>query len=119
MLDRFYLNPVLPAQDGDRARAFFRDVLGLKLLSGPTDDPTEMPERTPAGYAVISFMVTGIEEIVAELKARGVSFEKPGSSSFQGQRAVAGEEIADYGPVKSAWFKESEGNILALNEILS
>jgi catechol 2,3-dioxygenase-like lactoylglutathione lyase family enzyme len=55
MLDRFYLNPVLPAQDGDRARAFFRDVLGLKLLSGPTDDPTEMPECTPAGYAVISF----------------------------------------------------------------
>jgi len=56
---------------------------------------------------------------VAELKARGVSFEKPGSSSFQGQRAVAGEEIADYGPVKSAWSKDSEGNILALNEILS
>lgn len=29
VLDGFYMNPVLPAQDGDRARAFYRDVLGL------------------------------------------------------------------------------------------
>ena len=89
MLDRFYLNPVLPAQDGDRARAFFRDVLGLKLLSGPTDDPTEMPERTPAGYAVISFMVTGIEEIVAELKAAGHDY-----SLSAVQKALNGDNLS-------------------------
>lgn len=60
MLADFYVNPVLPAQDGDRARGFYKDVLGLELLSGPTDDPvvfraakgssicvTEIPERTP------------------------------------------------------------------------
>ena len=29
MLNRFYVNPILPAQDGDRARRFYRDVLGL------------------------------------------------------------------------------------------
>ena len=39
MLNRFYVNPILPAQDGDRARRFYRDVLGLDLLTGPTDDP--------------------------------------------------------------------------------
>lgn len=27
MLNRFYVNPILPAQDGDRARIFYRDVL--------------------------------------------------------------------------------------------
>ena len=58
MLSRFPLNPVLPARDGDRARAFYRDVLGLTLVSGPHDDPmmftaaegtrvlvTEIPDR--------------------------------------------------------------------------
>lgn len=39
MLADFPLNPVLPAQDGARARAFYRDVLGLTLLSGPDSDP--------------------------------------------------------------------------------
>lgn len=81
MRDRFYMNSVLPARDGDRARAFYRDILGLKLLSGPTDDPmmfeagagtglvvTEMPERVPADYAVISFMVEGIEQLASCLR---------------------------------------------------
>ncbi len=39
MLDRFSVDPILPAQDGDRARAFYREVLGLQLDSGPNDDP--------------------------------------------------------------------------------
>jgi hypothetical protein len=29
MLTDFPLNPILPAQDGDRVRAFYRDVLAL------------------------------------------------------------------------------------------
>ena len=37
MLADFYANPVLPAKDGDRARAFYRDVLGLTLVTGPAD----------------------------------------------------------------------------------
>jgi catechol 2,3-dioxygenase-like lactoylglutathione lyase family enzyme len=132
MLDRFYLNPVLPAQDGDRARAFYRDVLGLKLMSGPHDDPmmfqagagtglviTEIPERVPADYAVVSFLVEGIEGLVQELTAQGVGFERPDSSTFQGQPATITGHIIDYGPVKSAWFRDTEGNILALNELVT
>ncbi len=53
---------------------------------------TEMPDRSPAEYATVSFMVTGIEQIVAELKARGVAFERPASSSFQGSRASRCED---------------------------
>jgi catechol 2,3-dioxygenase-like lactoylglutathione lyase family enzyme len=132
MLDRFYMNTVLPAQDGDRARAFYRDVLGLKLLSGPDDDPmmfqagagtglvvTEMPDRVSAAFAVVSFLVEGIEGLVDELEARGVAFERPDSSSFQGRAGEIGGHVIDYGPVKSAWFRDSEGNILALNEIVA
>jgi catechol 2,3-dioxygenase-like lactoylglutathione lyase family enzyme len=132
MLDRFYMNTVLPAQDGDRARAFYRDVLGLKLMSGPDDDPmmfqagagtgiviTEIPDRVPADYAVVSFLVEGIEGLVDELAAQGVAFVEPDSSTFQGQAATVAGHITDYGPVKSAWFRDTEGNILALNELVS
>jgi catechol 2,3-dioxygenase-like lactoylglutathione lyase family enzyme len=130
MLDTAYVNPVLPAQDGRRARAFYRDVLGLKILSGPDDDPmmfeagagtslvvTELPERVPPPYPMVSFRVTGIEELVRELEARGVTFEMPAPSSFQGQPGEAAGAVMDYGPVRSAMFKDTEGNVLALNEI--
>ena len=132
MLERFYMNSVLPAKDGDRARAFYRDVLGLTLMSGPQDDPmmfqagagtglvvTELPDRAPPEYAVVSFLVEGIEELVQELATRGVEFVAPDSSSFQGQAGTVAGNIVDYGPVRSAWLKDSEGNILALNELVS
>jgi catechol 2,3-dioxygenase-like lactoylglutathione lyase family enzyme len=126
-----YANPVLPAKDGDRARAFYRNVLGLTLVTGPADDPivfsagsgttllvTEMPDREPAGYATVSFLVTGIERLVADLAAKGVEFVPPDSSSFQGVEGTVANGVIDYGPVKSVWLRDSEGNLLALNEIV-
>jgi catechol 2,3-dioxygenase-like lactoylglutathione lyase family enzyme len=132
VLDRFPVNPVLPAQDGDRARAFYRDVLGLALVSGATDDPmmftagagtsivvTELAERTPPPYPVVSFLVEGIEALVEELKARGATFAPlPGSASFAGQAGALQGEVMDFGAVKSAWLLDTEGNLLALNELV-
>lgn len=129
MLNRFYVNPILPAQNGHRARKFYRDVLGLDLLTGPTDDPmvfgaaegsrvalSEMPDRTPPPYPMISFMVTGIEEVVEELKARGAKFQPPGPASFAGVEGKAIGDVMDFGQAKSAFLKDSEGNVIALNE---
>jgi catechol 2,3-dioxygenase-like lactoylglutathione lyase family enzyme len=132
VLDRFPVNPVLPAQDGARARAFYRDVLGLQLVSGPHDDPmmflagagttivvTELPDRQPPPYPVVSFLVTGIESLVEELAERGATFEPiPGSESFAGVAGVARGVVTDFGPVKSAFVRDSEGNLLALNEVV-
>ncbi|MDD7965989.1 VOC family protein [Actinomycetospora lemnae] len=133
MLSRFPLNPVLPAADGRRARAFYRDVLGLTLVSGPDDDPmmftaaegtriivTEIPDRRPAPYPVVAFLVAGLHEIVDELLTRGVSFYDPGAErgSFAGRGGRAEGVVTDYGPVRSAWLYDSEGNLLALNEIV-
>jgi catechol 2,3-dioxygenase-like lactoylglutathione lyase family enzyme len=131
MLDRFPMNTVLPAKDGDRARAFYRDTLGLTLVSGPTDDPmmfqaaggsalviTELPDRVPADFAVVSFLVEGIEALVAELERRGVEFVAPDASTFRGVTGEIAGHVIDYGAVRSTWFRDSEGNILALNEIV-
>jgi catechol 2,3-dioxygenase-like lactoylglutathione lyase family enzyme len=132
VLDRFPVNPVLLARDGDRARAFYRDVLGLELVSGPQDDPmmftagngsslvvTEVPDREPPPYPTVSFMVEGIEELVSELRARGAEFEPlPDSASFAGTQGTRRGDVMDFGPVKSVFVRDSEGNLLALNELV-
>jgi hypothetical protein len=50
---------------------------------------------------------------VRELKARGVKFE---DYDMPGMKTEGG--IATAGGAKSAWFKDSEGNILALVQSL-
>jgi predicted enzyme related to lactoylglutathione lyase len=130
MLDAYPLNPILPAQDGPRAEAFYRDSLGLKQVSPPGVDPmgfeagggtmlviTELPDRMPPPFPVVSFNVTGIEDLVRELEARGVAFAELDASSFGGLEGRVEGPITDFGPVKSSWLRDSEGNILALNEL--
>jgi catechol 2,3-dioxygenase-like lactoylglutathione lyase family enzyme len=132
MLAPFPLNPVLPAQDGPRAEAFYRDVLGLRQVSPPGADPmafmagndsmivlSELRDRTPPPYPVVAFLVTGIDDIVAGLLDRGVGFVDPAPSSFAGQEGVVAGHVVDYGPVRSTWLRDSEGNVLALNEIVA
>jgi hypothetical protein len=81
---------------------------------------SEIRERVPPDYPVVAFLVTGIEDLVAGLTARGVAFLDAAPSSFAGMegRISGGGKIVDYGPVKSTWLRDSEGNVLALNEIV-
>jgi hypothetical protein len=52
--------------------------------------------------------VTNIEREVAELKARGVTFERYDTPDMNA------DGISTAGGAKAAWFKDSEGNIMAL-----
>jgi predicted enzyme related to lactoylglutathione lyase len=130
MLDAFPLNPILPAKDGPRAEAFYRDTLGLKQLTPPGADPmgfqagdgtmlviSEIPGRPPPSFPVVSFIVTGIDDLVQALQERAVEFEELDLSSFGGVEGKVDGPITDFGMVKSAWLRDSEGNILALNEL--
>jgi catechol 2,3-dioxygenase-like lactoylglutathione lyase family enzyme len=132
VLAPFPLNPILPAQDGPRAEAFYRDVLGLRQLSPPGADPmafaagndtmivlSELRDRTPPPYPVVAFLVTGIDEVVAGLIDRGVEFVDPAPASFAGREGVIAGMVIDFGPVRSAWLRDSEGNVLALNELVA
>jgi len=58
----------------------------------------------------MGFAVSDIEAEVAELKARGVEFE-----SYEGLDMEGG--IATTGPVRVAWFKDSEGNLLGIVQL--
>jgi catechol 2,3-dioxygenase-like lactoylglutathione lyase family enzyme len=124
------LNPILPAQDAARAERFYRDVLGLEQVTPAGADPmafragegttimlSELRDRQPPPYPVVSFNVTGIEALVGELEARDVRFEALDVSSFGGVEGKVDGQITDFGLVKSTWFRDSEGNILAMNEL--
>jgi hypothetical protein len=68
---------------------------------------------TKADHTVAGWLVADVEKTVEELRQRGVVFEQydmPGLKTDE-------RAIAERGPAKSAWFKDSEGNILAITEI--
>jgi hypothetical protein len=65
-----------------------------------------------ADHTVAWWKVDNIEEVARALRERGVVFEQydlPGLKTDE-------RGIATIGPTKSAWFKDSEGNILAISE---
>ena len=57
-----------------------------------------------------SWEVKDIEAVVADLKGKGISFEH---YDFPGGTREG--DIHDMGPVKAAWFKDPDGNILSVD----
>ena len=55
------------------------------------------------------FEVDDIEAVVRDLTSRGVVFEK-----YETPKTV--DFIAQFGPVRGAWFKDPAGNVLGLRE---
>jgi len=121
-------NPVhaaLPASDLERAKRFYAEKLGLTPQS-------EMPGGVfyecgagtrflvyPSGgtasgtHTQLGWAVGDIEAEVADLKSRGVVFEE-----YDTPYLKTVNSIASPGPVKSAWFKDSEGNLLGLVQFM-
>ncbi len=121
MLSNAMIAPTLPAVDLKRARRFYEGILGLKVVM---EDPSPgimiqcgkgtmlyVYERaaTKADHTVASFGVDDLDAEVKELGKKGIKFE---DYNLPGLKTVHG--IATVGTMKSAWFKDTEGNILAL-----
>jgi catechol 2,3-dioxygenase-like lactoylglutathione lyase family enzyme len=122
MLKDFDLWATLPAADLDRAKRWYSEKLGFEPES---EDPGGIHYRTgstafdlyPTQFAGIAqhtlagWSVRDLDQVVAELRERGVVFEE---YDFPGLKTENG--IADLGVERSSWFKDSEGNILAVFE---
>ena len=110
----------IPAKDVARAREFYERKIGLKpkqeIAGGIVYEfgkgtacflyPTPNAGTSQASQAF--WDVKDVEREVEELKARGVVFERydmPGADE---------NGIVTAGGAKAAWFKDSEGNIMAL-----
>ena len=115
---------ILPAKDVQRAKDFYHNKLGLDIQSEMEAGITlsagsgtgvfvyQKDDMVSASHTVVGFNVDNIEEEVNELKSRGVDFEEydmPGLKTENG--------IATLGNAKSAWFRDSEGNIISLNQM--
>jgi len=112
----------LPAQDLERAKAFYRDKLGL---TPSQDDPSGVMYAMAAGtgfgvfpssgkpsgtHTQMGIEVEDVEGAVKDLQAKGVKFEEydtPGLKTVNG--------IATMGGSKLAWFKDSEGNLIVIS----
>ncbi len=121
MLSNVPVVPTLPVVDLERARKFYQEKLGLKLLPYPEPDGAifECGEgtqlflyqraQTKADNTAAAFIVPDIVSTVRELKNNGVKFEE---YNLPGIKTI--NSIATLGSTKSAWFKDPEGNILGL-----
>ena len=115
----------LPAQDVERARAFYRDVLGFEPVRehrnhvfyecGGSSFLVFPSSGCPSGtHDRLGFVVDDVEAAAAALRERGVeleTYEPPPGCSFR-------DGIVDYGVVKAAWFKDSEGNLISIAQFV-
>jgi len=122
MLSSAKVMTFIPTRDAQSAKAFYRDVLGLRLISedsfalvfdanGIMLRVTNVPEFKPQTFTVLGWQVANIDATVAEAGQRGVNFEKYG---FQGQDE-RGVWTAP-GGAKIAWFKDPDGNVLGVTQ---
>ena len=122
MLASGKVHPTLPAVDLERARKFYEEKLGLRVLridpspgvmfqdaSGAAALYVYQRGATKAEHTAASFEVEDVEAEVKELKAKGVKFD-----IFDAPGVTWENDVATMGPIKGAWFKDTEGNILGV-----
>ena len=131
MLESSNVSTRIPAQDLERARAFYRDKLGLT----PAEErPGGLRYRCGNGafslfqssgkasgdHTQMAWEVEDIAGVVELLKSRGVVFEEydvPGLKTINNVAEVTGNyPSTGASGEKGAWFRDSEGNLLAIGQ---
>ncbi|MFF1614101.1 VOC family protein [Amycolatopsis sp. NPDC058278] len=128
MLSNVRIEARIPTQDLARARRWYAEKLGLEAVeeregglryegasgvfclyaSAGTSD---------GSFTQVAFYVDDLESTVAVLRERGVVFE-----DYEGMRGGIVEIRGNY-PSKgsgerAAWFRDSEGNLIGLGEVV-
>lgn len=120
----------LPAQDLDRARAFYAEKLGLEPVEeregglryecGGVSFALFQSSGSAAGtHTQMAWEVDDLEAVVAELRARGVVFDEfdlPGLTTVDGIAEVEGNYPSKGTGERGTWFRDSEGNLLAIGQ---
>jgi predicted enzyme related to lactoylglutathione lyase len=124
MLASARTHTTLPATDLDRARRFYEETVGLvpaDIQPGgvfyDTAGGTRFLVFPSAGQASgshtqIGFHVDDLAAEVADLRARGVVFETYDMPAFDRETM-----IATFPGTRSAWFKDTEGNLIGLVQL--
>jgi catechol 2,3-dioxygenase-like lactoylglutathione lyase family enzyme len=126
MLTNARIAAIVPVSDLEAAIRFYEGTLGLKLderhdIEGFPEARFEAGTGTlstyqsgyagQAGHTLAGFSVDDLDATMADLRSRGVTFEDydmPGLKTENG--------VATFGGLRAAWFKDPDGNILAIDE---
>jgi catechol 2,3-dioxygenase-like lactoylglutathione lyase family enzyme len=122
MLGASQLVAFVATTDAARARTFYEDVLGLRLVEdeafalvfasgGTTLRVQKVAKVTPSPYTVLGWSVPNLGRAMEGLRASGVRFESfglPGQDEDGQWTATDGTRVA--------WFKDPDGNLLSLTQ---
>jgi predicted enzyme related to lactoylglutathione lyase len=125
MLNESRVEANIPAGDLERARNFYAEKLGLtptqelgdealayRTAGGTSFNVYRTAYAGQAGHTIAQWHVADIESEVRDLKAKGVTFEVYDMPGVE----WGGEIAAVPGMGRAAWFKDSEGNTMCLDE---
>lgn len=119
MLTSSQIIPYIPVSDVARARRFYEDKVGLKakeeyaggvIYECGNGSVAFMYPSAGAGTSRASTAFWAVDDVaaeVAQLKSRGVVFEE-----YDMPQMKTVNSICSGGGAKTAWFKDSEGNIM-------
>lgn len=126
MPKRARIVPYIPVTNVARARKFYEEKLGLTpkeeyaggvIYECGGGSWVFMYPSAGAGTSKASTLFWAVDDVVAEvreLKAGGVVFEEYDMPGIKMENS-----IASAGGAKTAWSKDSEGNILAISQRVS
>lgn len=115
------VHTTLPTPDVDALRAFYEQVLGIEPFAvragavlyrvgdGTLFAISRSGGKASGAHTQMAFTVPDLPAEVAELRARGVTFEE-----YEAPKTVDG--IAPMPAGRAAWFKDPDGNLIGLIE---
>ena len=128
MLKHARIEARIPTQDLARARRWYAEKLGLEAVE---ERPGGLRYEGAAGvfclfasagasdgaFTQMGFYVDDIDAVVADLRARGVVFEEY-EGAVNGIMDIEGNYPSKGRGERAAWFRDSEGNMLGIAEVV-
>jgi catechol 2,3-dioxygenase-like lactoylglutathione lyase family enzyme len=129
-LDSAHTITKIPTQDLERARGFYRDVLGLEAVEqrdggyryvcGSTEFHLFQSSGRASGESTqMAFEVEDLDAVVADLRSRGLTFTRfdvPGFGADGDVVVVPGNYPSKGTGERGAFFYDSEGNLLSVGQ---
>jgi catechol 2,3-dioxygenase-like lactoylglutathione lyase family enzyme len=122
-LGDYPVSATVPVTDLNRAAKFYGEVLGLREIfsmeneirtyecgAGTRLEVYRTRGGIAAGHTECGWLVDDIDAVVAQLRDAGVTFD----DYDLGEGATTEGGIATVGDDRAAWFKDPDGNVLAV-----
>jgi len=117
------ISAVLVSTDLETSRSFYEEKVGLKLSPGTIKNHLlfdcgngttlliySRGSGNKADHTQVRFWSTDIDKDVAELVGKGIEFEQYDTGAFR----TIDHVVTSAGIGRSAWFKDPDGNTIAL-----